>query len=107
MRGRVFDGREIEADYWDGHTDYKRVKESEEEYERRKGEFGDWIEMQGIPEELRTRRQVNPDHYEGEQDDERQGDNEREDQDGRENEAEGEGSNFDGNGQEDNREDKD
>ena len=58
MRGRVFDGREIEADYWDGHTDYKRVKESDEEYERRKGEFGDWIEMQGLPEELRTRKEA-------------------------------------------------
>lgn len=48
MDGRWFDKRQLEADFWDGETDY-RVKATEEEEKRRIESFGDWLE--GVGEE--------------------------------------------------------
>jgi len=31
MNGRFFDGREIKSYYWDGKTDYRKAKESNEQ----------------------------------------------------------------------------
>ena len=44
MHGRFFDGRELKCFYWDGKTDYKVVKESDEVVNERINEFGDWLE---------------------------------------------------------------
>jgi hypothetical protein len=44
MNGRFFDGRALKCYYWDGKTDYKIVKESREDLEKRVEEFGDWLE---------------------------------------------------------------
>jgi len=44
MNGRFFDGRQIKCFFWDGKTDYKVVRESKEEIERRIDEFGKWLE---------------------------------------------------------------
>eukprot|EP00188_Purpureofilum_apyrenoidigerum_P000993 Plantae.Rhodophyta-Purpureofilum_apyrenoidigerum.ctg15059.p1 GENE.Plantae.Rhodophyta-Purpureofilum_apyrenoidigerum.ctg15059~~Plantae.Rhodophyta-Purpureofilum_apyrenoidigerum.ctg15059.p1 ORF type:complete len:442 (+),score=123.00 Plantae.Rhodophyta-Purpureofilum_apyrenoidigerum.ctg15059:65-1390(+) len=43
MNGRFFDGRKLEADFYDGKSDY-RVKETEEERQRRLKEWDKWLE---------------------------------------------------------------
>jgi len=43
MNGRFFDGRKLEADFYDGKSDY-RVQESEEERQKRLAEWDKWIE---------------------------------------------------------------
>jgi len=43
MNGRFFDGREIVSYFWDGKTDFRLVKESAEEQEKRINDFGDWL----------------------------------------------------------------
>ncbi len=50
-------GRNIEASYWDGVTDYTvRDEEREQkEMERRQDEFGNWLEHQDLPEEFQLR----------------------------------------------------
>lgn len=45
MNGRFFDGRAIEAAFWDGETDYT-VKETRADMDRRLDEFGQWLETQ-------------------------------------------------------------
>jgi HIV Tat-specific factor 1 len=44
MNGRFFDAREIRCEYWDGKTDYRLAKESNEEISKRVDEFGSWLE---------------------------------------------------------------
>ena len=44
MSGRFFDGRPIKAEFWDGKTDYRVVRESAEELNQRIDEFGRWLE---------------------------------------------------------------
>lgn len=44
MNGRFFDGREIKCGFWDGKTDYRIARESNEEVAKRIDEFGDWLE---------------------------------------------------------------
>ena len=44
MSGRFFDGRSIKAEFWDGKTDYRVVRESAEELNRRIDDFGKWLE---------------------------------------------------------------
>jgi hypothetical protein len=41
-----FAGQQLEADYFDGKTNYK-VKTTEEDEEKRLKEFGDWLENEG------------------------------------------------------------
>jgi HIV Tat-specific factor 1 len=53
--GRIFNGRKVEATFWDSVTDYNVRDEEKEkaETEKRHEQFGDWLESQDIPEELR------------------------------------------------------
>ncbi len=51
MNGRFFDGRTLKAEYWDGKTDYRIVRESKEELERRIDEFGKWLDGEEEQEE--------------------------------------------------------
>jgi len=44
MNNRFFDGRQIKCFYWDGKTDYMKIKESEEEENKRISEFGTFLE---------------------------------------------------------------
>ena len=50
MNGRFFDGRQIKCYYWDGKTDYRVVKESVEDQNKRIDEFGAWLEEQELAE---------------------------------------------------------
>jgi len=52
MNGRYFDTRQLKCFYWDGKTDFKIVRESDEVMNARINEFGDWLENQQLPEEL-------------------------------------------------------
>jgi RNA recognition motif-containing protein len=57
FNGRISGKSKVEASYWDGVTDYT-VRDEEKEAkdaERRLDEFGDWLEEQELPEELRLR----------------------------------------------------
>ena len=58
--GRVFDGRKVEAAFWDGVTDYTVRDEAKEkaEMEARHEQFGEWLESQEIPEELRLKTET-------------------------------------------------
>lgn len=40
----LFDGRQLQCFLWDGRTDYKMVKESKEDIEKRVEDFGKWLE---------------------------------------------------------------
>ena len=40
MNGRFFDGRQLNAYFWDGKTDYRLIRESNEEVQKRIEEFG-------------------------------------------------------------------
>ena len=51
MSGRFFDGRTIKAEFWDGKTDYRVVRESAEELNQRIDEFGRWLEGEEQDEE--------------------------------------------------------
>ena len=51
MNGRFFDGREIKGYYWDGKTDYRIVRETEDELSKRIDDFGQWLEKQENEEE--------------------------------------------------------
>lgn len=44
MDGRFFDGRKLRCFFWDGKTDYKVIRESDEVTNARINEFGDWLE---------------------------------------------------------------
>ncbi|CAI2368039.1 unnamed protein product [Moneuplotes crassus] len=54
---RVFDGQEIEVIFWDGKTNYKKVSETTQEVDKRVDEFGDWLDDQALPEELKIKKQ--------------------------------------------------
>jgi hypothetical protein len=55
FNGRELNGRQIEALFWDGVTDYtvRNEEKEKEESERRQDDFGKWLESQELPEELR------------------------------------------------------
>jgi len=57
FNGRIFNGRKIDATFWDGVTDYTVIDEEREkiEGEMRHEEFGSWLEDQELPEALRLR----------------------------------------------------
>lgn len=42
MNGRYFDGRSLEAFYYDGFTNYN-VEETDADRERRERQFGEWL----------------------------------------------------------------
>jgi hypothetical protein len=44
MDGRFFALRKLSCVFWDGKTDYRIVKETNEEIENRVSEFGKWLE---------------------------------------------------------------
>ncbi|CAN0421513.1 unnamed protein product, partial [Ectocarpus sp. 13 AM-2016] len=56
--GRFFGGRKLSCHFWDGVTNYTVQEENEKEEVRyckaqRLDAFGDWLEEQELPEELR------------------------------------------------------
>jgi hypothetical protein len=51
MNGRFFDQRELKAYFWDGKTDYRILKESADELNKRIDDFGKWLEGDGLDEE--------------------------------------------------------
>jgi len=55
FNGRQHNGRRLECIFWDGVTDYTVRDEEKEkkETEKRQEEFGQWLDNQDIPEELR------------------------------------------------------
>jgi HIV Tat-specific factor 1 len=55
MNGLTMDGRTVEASFWDGKTDFTVVDEEAvtKELEHRHEAFGDWLDSQDLPEELR------------------------------------------------------
>jgi hypothetical protein len=56
MNGRTMEGgRTVEASFWDGKTDFTVVDEEAvaKEMEQRHEAFGNWLERQDLPEELR------------------------------------------------------
>ena len=61
MNDRWFDSRQLKCFYWDGKTDYKVVKESDEALNQRINEFGDWLEGQELPDDLKVRTAAEPD----------------------------------------------
>ena len=58
MDGRYFDSRQLKCHFWDGKTDYKQVRESEDVIQERIDKFGDWLEGQELPDELKIRRRA-------------------------------------------------
>lgn len=44
MHDRWFDERQLKCFYWDGKTDYKLVRESDDALNERINEFGDWLD---------------------------------------------------------------
>lgn len=55
--GRMRKGRRIDASFWDGVTDYTVREEAKEKKEENKrlDEFGQWLDDQDLPEELRLK----------------------------------------------------
>jgi len=53
FNGRFFGGQKLECDYFDGITDY-RMKESEEETNKRIEEFGKWLETSDTDTKMAT-----------------------------------------------------
>jgi hypothetical protein len=45
MEGRFFAGRVLRAAFWDGKTDYRIVRETQEELNSRIDDFGKWLEQ--------------------------------------------------------------
>jgi len=59
--GKLFNGRKVNASFWDGVTDYTIHDDNEPaENEKRLEEFGQWLESQKLPEEFRL--QVEGEH---------------------------------------------
>jgi len=50
MNGRWFDGRKLEAEFFDGKTDY-RYKQTEEEVAERRKNWEKWLESEEQEEE--------------------------------------------------------
>lgn len=46
FNGRKYNGRIISVFYWDGKTDYNKIKETEENEKERIKEFGEWLEQE-------------------------------------------------------------
>ena len=57
MNGRLFDGNSIIAEFWDGKTNYKKVSESKTDLDKRVDEFGNWLDNQELPEELKQKKE--------------------------------------------------
>ena len=51
MNGRFYAGRSLQCAFWDGKTDYKHVRESDEQEAKRIEEFGKWLEHSSSSEE--------------------------------------------------------
>lgn len=58
MEGRIFDGRTVKAEFWDGKSDYKRESENVQDLDQRVNEFGDWLNTQELPEELKQKKET-------------------------------------------------
>eukprot|EP00752_Nemacystus_decipiens_P005959 g5381.t1 len=56
--GRFFGGRKLSCHFWDGVTNYTVKEEDEKEEAQRLDAFGDWLEEQELPEELRPRTEA-------------------------------------------------
>jgi RNA recognition motif-containing protein len=57
--GKLWKGRRVQAMYWDGVTDYT-VRDDEKEQvetEQRLEEFGNWLDEQELPEELKLQKE--------------------------------------------------
>lgn len=46
MNKRFFAGRQIECFYWDGKAEFGKVKESQEEFQKRVDDFGNWLQSE-------------------------------------------------------------
>ena len=44
MHGRFFNGRSLECFYWDGQTNYRVLRETTAEQQKRIDDFGRWLE---------------------------------------------------------------
>ncbi|CAN0408461.1 unnamed protein product [Pylaiella littoralis] len=58
FEGRFFGGRKLSCHFWDGVTNYTVKHEDEKEEAQRLDAFGDWLEEQELPEELRPRTEA-------------------------------------------------
>eukprot|EP00904_Undaria_pinnatifida_P008751 jgi/Undpi1/5005/HiC_scaffold_19.g08357.m1 len=56
--GRFFGGRKLSCHFWDGVTNYTIKDEDDKEEAERLDAFGDWLEEQELPEELRPRTEA-------------------------------------------------
>ncbi|CAM9706513.1 unnamed protein product [Ectocarpus sp. 4 AP-2014] len=56
--GRFFGGRKLSCHFWDGVTNYTVKEEDEKQEAQRLDAFGDWLEEQELPEELRPRTEA-------------------------------------------------
>jgi HIV Tat-specific factor 1 len=45
LDGRFFDQRALKSFFWDGKTDYSKVRESDETLQSRVEDFGKWLEQ--------------------------------------------------------------
>ena len=61
MEGRFFAGRVLHAWYWDGKTDYRIERETQDELNARIDDFGKWLEGQQEEDEA---PQVENEHVE-------------------------------------------
>ena len=55
MNGRFFDARKLLAYFWDGKTDYRIARETNDEINNRIDDFGKWLEEQ--PAEVEDNQQ--------------------------------------------------
>jgi HIV Tat-specific factor 1 len=46
LNNRFYNGKQIEASYWDGKTDYNKIMEDVETQDKRIDEFGQWLEAE-------------------------------------------------------------
>jgi hypothetical protein len=46
LNSRFYNGKQIQAAYWDGKTDYIKIKEDIESEVKRIDEFGEWLEAE-------------------------------------------------------------
>jgi len=58
MHNRFFGGRQLSCIYWDGVTDFT-VAEAESALEAREEAFGDWLDDQDLPDDLKVQIEGN------------------------------------------------
>jgi hypothetical protein len=51
MNGRFFNERELSCDYWDGKENFRVIRDSKENLQKRIHEFGSWLDQEMGSEE--------------------------------------------------------